>query len=404
MRVQQQVPRWSRLIATGVALASWLGACAPPAGPVSITPLGAIEPVAAPLAATMGGQANQPTPPSPGTWHAGAATPVEIAEIAAATLDGIIYTGGGFTPPGSSIGTWFGRYDPTDDAWAERAELPQAVHHPQMAARAGRVWLAGGYSGQLNRAGASNQLHAYDPASDRWARMADMPGRRAAGFMVAQQDRMWVVGGVGDAEDRMWVYDLAADTWSDQPGPTPREHLGAAAWDGKIYVVAGRGFGRGIVGTLEAYDIAQETWTTLATMPGVCGGCSAAVTADGRIHVTGGEGNGRTYNDHYVYDIASNIWSVAAPMPTARHGIGAAAVGWRFYVIGGGRTQGLAYSDLVEWWAPDDDVPTPRPTPAEPTPSTGPPTPTKPMPSPTATPEDGCPGCLFVPRALNHVG
>jgi hypothetical protein len=87
-------------------------------------------------------------------------------------------------------------------------------------------------------------------------------------------------------------------------------------------------------------------------MPGVCGGCSAAATEDGRLHVTGGEGGGRTYNDHFVYDPAAGTWSVAAPMPTARHGIGAAAVGPRFVVLGGGRTEGLAYSRLVEWWAP----------------------------------------------------
>jgi N-acetylneuraminic acid mutarotase len=299
--------------------------------------------------------------------------PVEIAEVAAAAVEDVIYTGGGFTPPGGAVGRWFGRYDVTDDAWEARTDLPQAVHHHQLAAAAGRVWLAGGYTGPLNRASASNQLHAYDPTADRWTRMADMPGRRAAGFLVAQTDRLWLVGGIGDAEDRMWVYEIATDSWSERPGPTPREHLGAAAWDGWVFAVAGRGFGRGNVGTLEGYDIAAERWATLPAMPGQCGGCSAAVTADGRIHVTGGEGGGRTYNDHYVYDIATAGWSVDQPMPTARHGIGAAAVGSRFYVIGGGRMQGLAYSNLVEWWEPAPASPTrvPWPTPtAGPSPTT----------------------------------
>lgn len=299
-----------------------------------------------------------------GAWSAGAPIPVRIAEIAGAALDGSIYVGGGFTPPGASIGRWFGRYDTTDDAWTALADLPMAVHHPMMAAAAGRIWSAGGYTGGLNRASATRRLDAYDPATGAWTAMADMPGRRAAGFMVALDaggdgasspgagGALYVVGGVGDAEDRMWRYDIAAGTWTDLPGPTPREHLGAAASGGRLYVVAGRGFGRGIVGTLEAFDPASGAWTRLPAMPGACGGCTAAATADGRIHVTGGEGGGRTYADHFVFDPAAAAWHVGAPMPTARHGLASAAVGDRFYAIGGGLKEGLDYSTVVEWWAP----------------------------------------------------
>lgn len=312
-----------------------------------------------------------------GAWSTGAPIPVRIAEIAGAALGQSIYVGGGFTPPGNAIGRWFGRYDTTDDAWVALADLPTAVHHPMMAAADGRIWSAGGYTAGLNRAAATRRLDAYDPATGAWTAMADMPGRRAAGFMVAlggagggasrvgegddggsgaasagAEAALYVVGGIGDDEDRMWRYDIAEGTWSSLPGPTPREHLGAAASGGKVYVVAGRGFGRGIVGTLEAYDPATGAWTRLTAMPGACGGCTAAATADGRIHVTGGEGGGRTYNDHYAYDPAAGTWSVEAPMPTARHGIASAGVGERFYVIGGGLKEGLDYSTVVEWWAP----------------------------------------------------
>lgn len=268
-----------------------------------------------------------------GAWSTGAPIPVRIAEIAGAALGQSIYVGGGFTPPGNAIGRWFGRYDTTDDAWEALAELPTAVHHPMMAAAADRIWSAGGYTAGLNRAAATRRLDAYDPATGAWTAMPDMPGRRAAGFMVAlagvgdgAAGALYVVGGIGDDEDRMWRYDIAAGTWADLPGPTPREHLGAAASGGKVYVVAGRGFGRGIVGTLEAYDPATGAWTRLTAMPGACGGCTAAATADGRIHVTGGEGGGRTYNDHYVYDPAAGTWSVPRRCP--RRGTGSRRRGW----------------------------------------------------------------------------
>jgi len=318
-----------------------------------------------------------------GTWSVGAALPVRIAEIAAAADGGEIYTGGGFRPDGS-VSTWFGRYDVAADAWEARADMPLAVHHLGLAAAEGRIWLAGGYTGALNRLSASRRLDAYDPASDTWQAMADMPGRRAAHFLVPLDGRLYVVGGIGDAEDRMWVYDIAAGSWADHPGPTPREHLGAAASGGRVFVVAGRGFGRGNVGLLEAFDPATASWEARAQMPGVCGGCSAAATADGLIHVTGGEGGGRTWAEHFVYDPAADAWSTAADLPTPRHGIGAAAVGERFYVIGGGRRQGLDASEVVEWWSPA------APTPTASTPSPTAATPPPPTVTPTVADDDPC--------------
>ncbi|MCB0217681.1 MAG: hypothetical protein H6648_01615 [Caldilineae bacterium] len=314
--------------------------------------------------------------PDPGRWSEGAPIPVPIAEIAAGEIDGVIYTGGGFTPPAGSIGSWFGAYDTRDDAWERRADLPLAVHHPGLVAAAGKIWLSGGYTARLNANDASRRLDAYDPARDAWTRMADMPGRRGAHAAVHIADtggsegeggsagpgRIYVVGGVAEAgaQDEMWIYDIAADRWTRAPGPTPREHLGAAASGGRLYVVAGRGFGLGArSGILEAYDPTTEAWTRLPDMPGACGGCSAATTADGRIHITGGETQGMTYGEHYVFDPAAGTWSEAAEMPTTRHGVGAAAVGERFYVIGGGRIAGLDYSTLVEWWAPSVEPPLP---------------------------------------------
>jgi len=327
---------------------------------------------------------DEPTPvPGTGAWHTGAPIPVPLAEIAGAAIGQTIYTGGGFTEPRGSVGVWFGVYDTHDDAWERRADLPVAVHHPAMAAAGGKVWLSGGYTGRLDVREATARLDAYDPSVDRWARMADMPGPRGAHFAVHVDGAIYVGGGVSDpaARDEMWVYDIASDAWSSAPGlPTPREHLGAAASGGKVYVVAGRGFGLGDrSGILEVYDPSARSWERLPDMPGACGGCSAAATADGRIHVTGGESFDAvraTYREHYVYDPESRAWSVSDPMPTARHGIAAAAVGPRFYVLGGGLVAGLDYSTVVEWWAPSAPptagptrVPTEEPSPPAPSPT-----------------------------------
>ena len=41
----------------------------------------------------------------------------------------------------------------------------------------------------------------------------------------------------------MLAYDPARRRWSALPGPTPRQHLAAAAARGRVYVIAGRAAG-----------------------------------------------------------------------------------------------------------------------------------------------------------------
>ena len=141
--------------------------------------------------------------------------------------------------------------------------------------------------------------------------------------------------------------------------------------------------------------ISLGAWERLDDMPGACGGCSAAATADGLVHITGGEtfraesGGRLTYRDHYIYDPATESWRVGAPMPTARHGIGAAAVGDRFYVVGGGLIAGLDYTTTVEWWEPLYPGPSPEPSATSDAPGETP-----------APPIEGSPAAeLFVPAA-----
>jgi N-acetylneuraminic acid mutarotase len=333
-----------------------------------------------------------------GHWQTGRALPVQIAEIAAAEMNGRIYTGGGFSSGPEPVTRWFGVYDLSTDDWESVAALPEALHHFGMATAVDRIWLAGGYAatGLRNQ---SNRLYSYDPQMDAWKREPDMPGGRAAHTLIALDEALYVAGGTGDDTADMWVYDVASSTWTTEAGPIEREHLGGAASAGGVFVIAGRGFGRGIVGTLESFDPRAAAWTRLNDMPQGCGGCSAATTSDGRIHITGGEDANRTYAAHFVYDPATATWERAADMPTARHGVGAVAVGERFYVIGGGRQPGLDFSNIVEWWVPSDTPPTASPTASEeiPTEQAATSTPSTVTPTATIDPQPGYRGWLFLP-------
>jgi hypothetical protein len=145
------------------------------------------------------------------------------------------------------------------------------------------------------------------------------------------------------------VYDPAADRWSSAPGlPTPREHLGAAASGGRVYVVGGRvgGIGRNLA-TAEAFDPASGRWSSLADLPTARGGLAATATADGLVVAVGGEASA-TFREVEALEVASGRWRSLPPLPTPRHGLGVVAVGDTVYVLAGGPQPGLHTSAANE--------------------------------------------------------
>jgi len=99
--------------------------------------------------------------------------------------------------------------------------------------------------------------------------------------------------------------------------PTDRGEVGAAALDGRIYVL---GAYSGATDANEAYDPAADSWQSLAPLPRalnhVC-----AVGIGSTLFVIGGFdptiGN-RPVDSTYAFDPATNTWSSCAPMPTPR--------------------------------------------------------------------------------------
>jgi N-acetylneuraminic acid mutarotase len=171
--------------------------------------------------------------------------------------------------------------------------------------------------------------------------------------MVGVGDRLYVIGGVGEEPRVTLEYTPESDSWTRRaPMPAEREHLAAAALDGRIYVIGGRWGSRGNLRTVEEYDPASDSWRIRTPLPTARGGLTAA-TVEGHIHVVGGEAfdPSRTFPEHEVYDPEADRWESAPPLPTARHGLASAGLDGRFYVIAGGRTAGLSVSDLTEIYA-----------------------------------------------------
>jgi N-acetylneuraminic acid mutarotase len=279
-----------------------------------------------------------------GVWSSASAAAEGLAETAAAAVDARIYQVGGLVfnyEPSNSLNI----YDTASDSWSRGATVPVKVHHPGVAAFAGKVYLTGGFTNNYF-VPTNATAWVYDPAADEWQALPDMPGARAAHGIVVIDDKLWLFGGV-DADTNplaaIWVYDPATDTWdtSRAPMPTPREHLGVVLLDGKVYTVGGRQK-LGNVADVEVYDPATDTWETRASLLTARSGMAVAAVG-GRIFAAGGEDININcmYNQVEAYDTASDTWETVVNMPAGRHGIGSAVIGERWFVVGGSTEAGL---------------------------------------------------------------
>ena len=171
-------------------------------------------------------------------WQGIADMPEPRAAHKLVALGGKLYVVGGVGPKSTTL--WV--YDPTSGRWdTSRAPLPTPREHLAAVAARGKLYvIAGRWKGRGNL----TVVEAYDPATDRWSRMADLPAPRGGHTAARLKGLIHVTGGedlaTGDTFGSHWVYDPATDRWKVEPAmPTARHGLDSATAGESWYVVGG---------------------------------------------------------------------------------------------------------------------------------------------------------------------
>lgn len=279
----------------------------------------------------------QPTP----AWSTAAPAGVARQELYPEVLNGRIYVAGGLLSPNTGYSAHFEAYDPAADRWTRLATLPQARHHIALVAEGGVIHAIGGFTGGFPRWQAQADVFVYDPATDRWRTGVALPAPRAEGVAAAVDGKLYVIGGrvrasaqashFNDHEDTSLteVFDTRTGRWSRAaPAPTARNSAASAVIDGKIYVVGGRRAIKQPDGSLRQVNVA-----TLE-----------------------------------VFDPATGQWTTRAPMPQAQGGLAAAAHAGRLMVFGGEQwvpeqkvfAESWVYDPATDRWSALPPLPTPR--------------------------------------------
>lgn len=181
------------------------------------------------------------------TWSRGPDLPVACGAGAAGMIGRTLYYFGGKneTRTGEEDVHFALNIDDPTANWVAKANLPVGRDHISGAAVGGYLYAIGGEIGPDEAASNQSEVDRYDPATDTWTRVADLPAPRshtnAATFVL--NGKIWCVGGEiahNAPANTVWSYDPAVNKWSRHTNlPNPRRAMVALPVNGKIVATGG---------------------------------------------------------------------------------------------------------------------------------------------------------------------
>lgn len=228
-------------------------------------------------------------------------------------------------------------YDPATDRWTRLAESPLPTLGDQSLVWTGdRLIVWGGSLGEEARADGAS----YDPQTDTWEELPDAPLKgRFDHFAAWIGDRMLVWGGgAGEEVSRVEyldgaTYDPHARTWAKLPdAPATASPALGVAWTGTELVVVGER-------STFIWNAIGGEWLSRPGFP-LTARFDVMVNSAGsnRVLVWGGSGSdGATYGDGALFDSSSGWTELPSEKGAERAGAGSAWTGSILFFWGGSR-------------------------------------------------------------------
>ncbi len=225
-----------------------------------------------------------------------------------------------------------------------------------------------GYVGTGSSGRYEKDFWKYDPQSNTWERVADMPALgRIGAFAFAIENKGYVGGGVNETASPDWgfyEYDPEKDEWTRKTDiPTP-----GAIETSTSFSIGSKGY---YLSTFHAdnffeYDPERDTWLTKTKFPGVGKMDQVGFSIGSKGYIgTGfaGSANGGTSAEFWEYDPGTDTWTKKANFQgsprTQAVGFGTGSKGY----LGLGCTRGESFYDFWEYdpgtdsWVQIEDCP-----------------------------------------------
>jgi hypothetical protein len=249
-----------------------------------------------------------------------------------ATVNGKLYSITGID--GTNLLSKNYAYDPGTQAWTSIADIPTPRENPEVAAVGGKIYVFGGWGSTGDPVPTTA---VYDPASNSWSTVAAEPKPYAAAGIAVSGTKVYIVGGcTTDAcgNTDVEVFDTASNTWAAGPAlPQPNAWMSCGTIQATVYCAGGN---TDAAAVKAGYSLGSAgAWAPIADLPETLW-ASGTTVAGGQLLVSGGVGNGALTNAGFSYDPTANAWTA---LPNSNNTLyrGGSACG--LYKIGGSTGQ-----------------------------------------------------------------
>ena len=293
-------------------------ACQEPTAPADVTQ--PISTASTPALATV----------SPGTWVSNTPSPFRTQGAVVGTITNaagkpLLISAGGFTPGMKRVLRRVEAYDPATDTWSRLANLPTGFAGMASATLNNKFYIIGirTLRGGSHLDNLFPRLYVYDPITNKWSRKADLPALLSYGVGFSANGLLYALWGSCD-ECALSTPHGGRHTARFLFSYDPATNLWTRRADAKYRHRGGGGAmidgkfyavtGQFFSGVnrLEVYDPATDTWTSRAKPPRA--GSRAVAAVGKKLFLFGEAFDDPTRVDSY--DPATNKWTMAAPLPT----------------------------------------------------------------------------------------
>ncbi len=294
-------------------------------------------------------------------WQLRAPMPTARQGCSAAVLGDTIYVIGGSQAQHFGIAT-VEAYHASSDTWSSNvADINIARTAAAAVAFRGKIYLFGGRDHHQF----VSDVECYDPATDQWTVVSQIPTPREGLSAVVVDSLIWLIGGANFQNTYSIVerYNPHSNSWDTLPEQlnVPRVAAVAGLINNEVYVLGGFYFGP--LNTYEKY-VPSQGWVNAGTMLYSCGGASGA-GVNGMMWMVGGENQSGILDNVQYADLAGGgPWNNGPSLQLSRKNLAVARVGSQLFAIGG-RTDHMGghVTDQVERLEVLTGIPAPRETP-----------------------------------------